>query len=281
MHCGEPPSNLSKLPSDTAWPRLAREMDAPSQVSGSKCFANTPAGLASGVVRRASVSAEQRLVSSEEAVPLANSYVLAKKSDRIEFCRKARKLRATHRKNPLRMLQAISELSARKTSPSIPQYSEHIRANEHDRSMIQRMMSQTGTISRRLMSIFITHQKQSAVTAENIASSVPQIDEFPPKPHLHGSPAHRFAAQVEDMLRASGDSPLRYSQRLELIQRAAALGIGRFEANLQIASVQHRMRVAPAAHLQTPQRRLRFAGVVGFAILQTMISYGAWRMLNG
>lgn len=37
---------------------------------------------------------------------------------------------------------------------------------------------------------------------------------------------------------------LRYSQRAKLLRRAQKLGIGRFEANLVIATVQHRHATA-------------------------------------
>lgn len=47
--------------------------------------------------------------------------------------------------------------------------------------------------------------------------------------------AREVAASLDDGL-------LRYSTRLALVRRAVQMGIGRFEANLIIATVQHRVR---------------------------------------
>jgi hypothetical protein len=52
-------------------------------------------------------------------------------------------------------------------------------------------------------------------------------------------PNDRFAASVAAALESG---TLRYSRRLRLLREAARLGIERFEANLIIAMVEHRLR---------------------------------------
>jgi hypothetical protein len=53
-----------------------------------------------------------------------------------------------------------------------------------------------------------------------------------------------FAAMVHEAL---DGGILRYTQRLRLLKAAASMGIGRFDANLIIATVQHRFGQPPAA----------------------------------
>ena len=69
------------------------------------------------------------------------------------------------------------------------------------------------------------------------------------------APDRTFAALVDRTLLAHPNSPLRYSQRLALLKEAGRRGIGRFEANLIIASVQHRLKLNTPA--PTPQKSLR------------------------
>src|SRR5215213_4693897 len=65
-----------------------------------------------------------------------------------------------------------------------------------------------------------------------------------PATYVPGNGARAFAAAVEGRVDAGGI--LRYSKRLELLKIARGFGIGRFEANLVIAAVQHgRGKVRP------------------------------------
>src|SRR5438046_655750 len=57
------------------------------------------------------------------------------------------------------------------------------------------------------------------------------------------TPNDRFAVSVVASIEGQ---TLRYSQRLQLLREAKRLGIERFEANLIIAMVQHRLANAPA-----------------------------------
>jgi hypothetical protein len=62
---------------------------------------------------------------------------------------------------------------------------------------------------------------------------------------------------------------LRYSQRTALLRQASRLGIGRFEANLVIAAVQHR---AARGDYATPPRQNRWLNnAVVFLLIQSII----------
>jgi hypothetical protein len=61
-----------------------------------------------------------------------------------------------------------------------------------------------------------------------------------------GVPAGRHAMFADMAASLIEGGVLRYSARLQLIAAAGCLGIGRFDANLIIAAVQHRARPLPA-----------------------------------
>lgn len=89
-----------------------------------------------------------------------------------------------------------------------------------------------------------------------------------------------FAKEVEGRL----EGPvLRHAQRRALLAAARRMGIGRFEANLVIAAVQHR-RVSdgPLAPVQTGRARVfALAPLTLILMVQTLIAWGAWRVLCG
>lgn len=87
-------------------------------------------------------------------------------------------------------------------------------------------------------------------------------------------PCEAFAAEVAGRM----DGPvLRHAQRRALFATAARSGIGRFEANLIIAAVQHeRAATVPGAEPRHPASRWNFGPVVVAAVLQTLIAWGAW-----
>jgi hypothetical protein len=83
------------------------------------------------------------------------------------------------------------------------------------------------------------------------------------------SAAQRFADHVRDSM----DGPiLRYSVRRRLLREADARGIGRFEANLIIAAVQHKVDCVPVRAVSRPSK----SAWVCFALLQTAIVMLAW-----
>jgi len=84
-------------------------------------------------------------------------------------------------------------------------------------------------------------------------------------------PARKFELMVRQ---AMGKGPLRYSQRQAMIKTAAAMGLGRFEANLILAIEQNRQF---PRNIEEPSRN--WSGlftVVCVAALQTVILLSAW-----
>jgi len=78
-------------------------------------------------------------------------------------------------------------------------------------------------------------------------------------------------------------SILRYSRRLALLKMAEQMKIGRFEANLIIALIQHRLstgETGPTAQeaATTPPRFGRFLPLATFLLLQTAIIWGIWQL---
>ena len=95
------------------------------------------------------------------------------------------------------------------------------------------------------------------------------------------SPATRFAERVAKSL----DGPiLRYSMRMELLKQAERMGIERFEANLIIAAIQHRMRQRPP-HVErsatSDQTGTLLPSILTFAAVQLAIGWAAWRLWFG
>ncbi len=83
-------------------------------------------------------------------------------------------------------------------------------------------------------------------------------------------PNDRFA---ESVVRAIEGGTLRYSRRQKLLREANRLGIERFEANLIIAVVQHKLRGNAAAAEAATQRS--YAPWIAFAVVQVSILLGA------
>ena len=83
------------------------------------------------------------------------------------------------------------------------------------------------------------------------------------------------------------DGPvLRLAQRRALLAKAHRMGIGRFEANLVIAAVQHERRAEARPHLSvssaTDAPVVRWtAPAVLAAALQALIAWSAWRVWCG
>jgi|SRR5688572_7646545 len=100
---------------------------------------------------------------------------------------------------------------------------------------------------------------------------------------LEGGPCEAFAGEVARRL----EGPvLRQSQRRALLAAARRAGIGRFEANLMIAAVQHARgsdakAIAPAPGRATTGGIGAFAIVTLVALVQTAIVCGAWLVLRG
>jgi len=84
-------------------------------------------------------------------------------------------------------------------------------------------------------------------------------------------PAQKFEVLVREAMQKG---PMRYSQRLAMLKTAAAMGLGRFEANLILAIEQNRQ--SPTS-LEEPARRWTFAcAFASFLLLQSLILGAAW-----
>ena len=69
-----------------------------------------------------------------------------------------------------------------------------------------------------------------------------------------------------------------YSERVSLLREAGQQGIGRFEANLIIASVQHQVQLAKS---QEPSHQPRmFSNVLAGIALQGLIAWGIYRSMK-
>jgi hypothetical protein len=88
------------------------------------------------------------------------------------------------------------------------------------------------------------------------------------------------SAEFADYVRGRIDGPvLRYAARLALIKEAGRRGIGRFEANLVIASVLHRAGMSQEYELR-PKSAGWAGAVMTFAIVQAAVIAGAWWVLR-
>ena len=86
----------------------------------------------------------------------------------------------------------------------------------------------------------------------------------------------RFASEVATNL-AGG--VLSYSKRLELLDAASRHGIGRFQANLVVAAVQHRMGMPAGGRARCSAKRMpRIAPVLVAVVLQSLILALAWNL---
>ena len=87
--------------------------------------------------------------------------------------------------------------------------------------------------------------------------------------------AQRFQLMVRE---AMEKSPIRYSQRLEMLKTASAMGLGRFEANLILAIEQNRRKP-----LRLEERSRNWNGILTvtcIALLQSLMLIGAWWILR-
>ncbi len=99
---------------------------------------------------------------------------------------------------------------------------------------------------------------------------------IPLLPDCDERPATAFAGLVAARL---NDGTLRYSVRRRLLQHAENRGIGRFEANLIIATVQHQWR---QSHVRIePARQSCLPLIATFVILQSLVIIGLLVILCG
>lgn len=89
-------------------------------------------------------------------------------------------------------------------------------------------------------------------------------------------PARDFADEVA---RQMDSKVLPYSKRLALLDAAENEGIGRFQANLIIAAVQHQMADEQAPSTAPTGRALSLAPVLAFVVVQSVILLALWAVL--
>ena len=110
-----------------------------------------------------------------------------------------------------------------------------------------------------------------------VVSRLPEVFPF----QSHRAVAEAFAAEVERSLEGG---VLRYSRRATLLRQARERGIGRFDANLIIATVQHRLTprpvVAEAVIVQARDGQKHWWHVaLTVAVAQSLIGFTVWWVL--
>jgi hypothetical protein len=121
-------------------------------------------------------------------------------------------------------------------------------------------------------------QLESAPRVRRVVSRLPEALPL----QSHQIVAQAFAGDVE---RAIEGGVLRYSQRAHLLRRARAIGIGRFEANLIIATVQHRRSIfaddVPAVTQLRTARQRWWQAALAFVVAQALIVLAVWWVWPG
>ena len=238
-----------------------------------------------GVVRRVSDSVPHapiippitRAITAEAAMPRG----IPQPMSPVEFCRQARRLRAVLENDPVRLHEELSQLNAaasaeeaapaRKSQVIDWTWMQSTKLGKHGVTLLGRLG--------RGLSMGAEDDSPGEVEMEDGHPRYTLVDPEDPLPIDEGYPTsvdRSFGQLVGRTLQAQRSGVLRYSQRLSLIREAGRRGIGRFEANLIIASVQHRLKIDnPPIPARKP---LRLSGVLAFVLVQAMILWGFWRM---
>ncbi|HEV8291216.1 MAG TPA: hypothetical protein VGP94_04815 [Tepidisphaeraceae bacterium] len=128
--------------------------------------------------------------------------------------------------------------------------------------------------ARRLRHTLRNHPSRLQRSLARLAS---EIDDTPASVAKVGSvlPTSLQARRFEIMVReAMQKGPMRYSQRLAMLKTAAAMGLGRFEANLVLAIEQNRrFRIDFEVRSRDWSRLFTLAFI---ALVQALILVGAW-----
>ena len=102
-------------------------------------------------------------------------------------------------------------------------------------------------------------------------------DAVAPVPPLGRGTCGTFASEVARRL----DGPvLRHAERRRLFASARRVGIGRFEANLIIAAVQHERRSAVVPEAPASRRRLNWMPVALVVGIEMVLAWGAWLVFH-
>jgi len=125
--------------------------------------------------------------------------------------------------------------------------------------------------ARRLRATFRHDRPRLYRSLQSLSARKPRIAEPDERP------AARFASLVVQSLDCT---VLRYSERLKLLRIARHFNIDRFEANLIIAAVQHRMKARADAQPQSHVRHGWLLALGIFLLVQLAIALGIWKILS-
>ena len=256
-------------------------------------------GLRPGVVRRVPNPSPDWNLFHGDAAFSARPVVPPLRSA-TEFCRQARRLRATYGRNPAEMHRLLKGLRisnagrapAADAQIAVESPSWALNASRFFRAQASWLLrNASGCLTKFARTLHITPRtpepagfgEPSRPVRNDAEDSLPRYTLVDPEEPtcddaFTGCRDRTFGAMVMRTLQSHPTLPLRYSQRLELLKEAARRGIGRFEANLMIASVQHRMKCTAPRTPDAPPRR--FGGVLAYVLMQTMILWGAWRVVR-
>ena len=281
--------------------RSAGAIRSPQQIMEPRPHTTSPEGLVPGIVRRASVTdftmpveSLENVLAPDDSQPQVST---PNRMEATEFCRQARRLRAVHENDPVRMHQQLSQLSVNTAGDLEPIVAEVDSARLDPRLRPARAISWTWTQTARLgkngVSLLSKLGRGFSMGADEPSSAdyAMEMDDDHQQYRLedpdeaatpdNGFPTsvdRTFAALITRTLQSQHRSPLRYSQRLDLLKEAGRRGIGRFEANLIIASVQHKLGLSTV--LAPTRRPLRLPGLLAFLLVQSIIVWGLWRVLR-
>ena len=121
-----------------------------------------------------------------------------------------------------------------------------------------------------------TLRNQPSRLQRSLATLAAKMDDTPKTPARSSIlptsiPAQKFEMLVREQMEKG---TMRYSQRLAMLKTAAAMGLGRFEANLILAIEQNRQF---PAKIPAPARDWSFAcALASFLLLQSLILSAAW-----
>jgi hypothetical protein len=272
-----------------------------------------PRDLTPGVVRRASdglseravvvapiivVAPEPQATLEPEPPPVLESLLAPEPEEArpitpVDFCREARRLRAVMEDDPVRMHQELGKLTMgpKRDGPKVEQRPAATEEPEPQRKTtpLRWPWLRTARVGKRGMT-WLGKQMSAEVADDAPPKPDPEdgqprhtlVDPDDPLPIDEGYPSSQdrsFSELVLRKLHGRRRGVLRYSERLELLKEAGRRGIGRFEANLIIASVQHRLKLT-VPECSRRRRPLKLSGVIAFLALQGLILWGMWRVLK-
>lgn len=171
-----------------------------------------------------------------------------------DYRRKARHIRKLYADNPARLHHSLRQLSRRHDERTAAQTHSAVRSSLDVESPRVHRFTCLGT--------------DGAYASARAGNSRAAVDWF----------ADRIAAQLD-----RGPQILHYSQRLALLKDAARMGIGRFPANLMIATLQHERRgfpPAPREDAAAERQRPRLLIPTFVMVIQAAIIWAAWWVLH-